>query len=125
MEQNMVGWFEIPVTDMDRAISFYNAVFKLNIQAQSFGGITMGWFPFVEGGEGASGSLVLDKNYQPSATHGVVIYFSSEDVSNELNRVEAAGGAVLQAKTQISPEVGYMGIFKDSEGNRIALHSRA
>jgi predicted enzyme related to lactoylglutathione lyase len=37
---------------------------------------------------------------------------------------EAAGGKVPQPKQLISDEVGYMGIFLDSEGNRIALHSR-
>ena len=49
----------------------------------------------------------------------------SEDVQNELNRIEAAGGKVLQPKTEISPEHGFMGVFEDTEGNRIALHSQA
>ncbi|WP_240751406.1 VOC family protein [Flagellimonas onchidii] len=49
---------------------------------------------------------------------------SLSDVQNELGRVEDAGGKILRPKTQISPEVGYMGVFSDSEGNRIALHSR-
>ena len=121
----MVGWFEIPVINMDRAIVFYNAVFKIKIQAQDFGGTLMGWFPFEEGKPGASGSLIQNQAYEPSDKKGILVYFSSEDVNNELNRVEDAGGKVIQAKTQISPDVGYMGIFIDSEGNRIALHSRA
>lgn len=29
MEHNMVGWFEIPVTDMDRARKFYESVFDI------------------------------------------------------------------------------------------------
>lgn len=124
MEQNMVSWFEIPVLDMERAIAFYNAVFDINIQSQDFGGTLMGWFPFAEGKEGAAGSLIQDKNYQPSVIHGVAIYFASQDVQIELNRVEAAGGKIAKPKTQISPEVGFMALFIDSEGNRIALHSR-
>lgn len=55
MEQNMVGWFEIPVTYMDRAKSFYDTVFSVEIQIQDFGGTLMGWFPFAEGKGGASG----------------------------------------------------------------------
>ncbi len=125
MKENMVCWFEIPVTDMDRAISFYNAVFKIEVQAQNFGGTIMGWFPFAEGKPGASGSLIQNDAYEPSEKKGSLVYFSSEDVNIELNRVEAAGGSVVQPKTQISPEIGYMGLFIDSEGNRIALHSRA
>lgn len=126
MEQNMVGWFEIPVLDMDRAKNFYDEVFQIDIQVQDFGGTLMGWFPWAEGKPGASGSLILQKDwYIPSATDGVLVYFSSEDVQQQLDRIEAAGGKILKPKTQISPDVGYMGLFLDSEGNRIALHSRA
>jgi uncharacterized protein len=125
MEHNMVGWFEIPVTNMDRAKGFYEAVFKVTVQVQHFNELLMGWFPWVDGKTGASGSLVLHKEwYKPSDTHGVLIYFSSEDVSIELGRIETAGGKILQPKTLISEDVGYMGVFIDSEGNRIALHSK-
>ena len=124
MEENMVSWFEIPVTDMKRAKAFYDAVFGIDIQVQDFNGTFMGWFPWAEGKPGANGSLIQHESYIPSATHGVVIYFSSADVQIELDRVEDAGGKIVRPKTQISPEVGYMGVFSDSEGNRIALHSR-
>ena len=125
MEHNMVGWFEIPVTNMERAKTFYNTVFNVEIQVQDFGGTLMGWFPFAEGKLGASGSLVQNDAYTPSDSKGVLIYFSSEDVNTEINRVEAAGGKILKQKTLISPDIGYMALFIDCEGNRIALHSRA
>ncbi len=121
----MVGWFEIPVVDMDRAKKFYEEVFQIEIQVQDFGGTLMGWFPWDEGLHGCSGSLILQPEwYIPNRKEGVLIYFSSDDVQNELNRVETAGGRILKPKTLISAEVGYMGLFHDSEGNRIALHSR-
>ncbi len=125
MKHNMVGWFEIPVADMDRAKAFYNAVFNIEVQVQDFEGTLMGWFPFAEDKPGASGALVYNEAYKPSDTHGVLVYFASEEITKELSRVEAEGGKVIQQKTQISPEIGYMAIFVDSEGNRIALHSRA
>lgn len=124
MELNVVSWFEIPVLDMERAKTFYNTVFNIEIQVQDFAGTLMGWFPFAEEKPGASGSLILNNAYQPSENKGVLVYFASDDVNNEINRVETAGGKVIQPKTQISPEVGYMALFIDSEGNRIALHSR-
>jgi predicted enzyme related to lactoylglutathione lyase len=40
-----------------------------------------------------------------------------------LDKVQAAGGKVIVPKTEISPEYGYMGVFLDTEGNRIGLHS--
>ena len=125
MEHNMVGWFEIPVTNMERAKTFYDVVFNIEVQVQDFGGTLMAWFPFAEGKLGASGSLIQNTAYVPSDSKGVLIYFSCEDVNNEINRVEAAGGKIVQPKTQISPDIGYMALFIDCEGNRIALHSRA
>ncbi len=120
----MVTWFEIPVSDMGRAKIFYESVFKIEISVQDFGGTLMGWFPYSEDKTGAAGSLIKNEAYQASESHGPLIYFGSNDVSIEINRVEMAGGKVLKTKTQISPNVGYMGVFIDSEGNRIALHSR-
>lgn len=123
MKHNMVGWFEIPVLDMARAKQFYESVFKVEIRIVDFGGMLMGWFP--DRGEviGAQGTLIKQETYIPSQ-EGTLVYFISNDVQNELDRVESAGGEIYQPKTQISPEHGFMGAFIDSEGNRIALHSR-
>lgn len=120
----MVGWFEIPVTDMDRAKEFYEAVFEINVSVHDLGGLIMGWFPSNQKQMSATGSLVKHEMYQPSATHGTLIYFSCEDVANELGRVEAAGGNITKPKTEIGGGHGFMALIKDSEGNRIALHSQ-
>ena len=124
MEQNMVGWFEVPTKDIHRAKTFYDKVFDVEIMIQDFGGVLMGWFPFADDKPGAAGSLIQQASYEPSDSKGVLIYFASQDVNIELNRVEEAGGKVILEKRQISPDVGYMAIFIDCEGNRIALHSR-
>lgn len=123
MKYNMVGWFEIPVNDMDRAKAFYESVFQVEIKVVDFGGLLMGWFPDRGEVQGAQGTLIKQESYIPSQ-EGTLVYFISDDVQNELDRIEAAGGKIYQPKTQISPEHGYMGVFIDSEGNRIALHSR-
>ena len=121
----MVGWFEIPVTNMDRAKKFYESVYNVKIEVQNFNDLLMGWFPFAEGKMGASGSLVKQADfYQPSKTAGPLLYFSSKDVQEQVDRIEKAGGKILQTKKLISKDVGYMALFIDSEGNRIALHSR-
>ncbi len=121
----MVGWFEIPVTDMDRAKAFYETVFKTEISVHDLGGFIMGWFPEAVEGGGASGSLVLHEMYAPSKTDGILIYFSSPDINDELSRIESAGGTILRPKTEIGGGYGFMALFVDSEGNRIALHSQA
>ncbi len=32
MKSNIVGWFEIPVTDMERAIKFYEKVLDIELE---------------------------------------------------------------------------------------------
>jgi len=54
----------------------------------------------------------------------VVAYLNGgKDVQNVLDRVENSNGNVIVPKTQISPEMGYFGMFIDTEGNKIAVHS--
>ncbi|PZX51366.1 VOC family protein [Algoriphagus chordae] len=124
MKKVTVGWFEIPVKNMDRAITFYQKVFDCSLHKLDMGDFKMAMFPGEGGGKGAEGSLVYHKDfYKTSKLAGALIYFSSEDVSIELAKVKEAGGTVEIPKKMISPEYGYMGVFIDSEGNRIALHS--
>lgn len=121
----MVGWFEIPVENMERAVKFYQEVFSVELTFAEFGPELMAWFPMDNNLPGAPGALVKnDEAYTPSAK-GVLIYFSamSGDLNVELNRIEEAGGNVLMPKTLITEEIGYMALFLDTEGNRIALHS--
>ena len=126
MKNNAVGWFEIPVENMDRAIDFYEKVFDLKMDHQQFGTIEMAWFPWNQEGTGSPGSLVYMPDFYKPSTDGVLIYLTahSGNLSNELARVEMAGGKILQGKKQISEEYGYMALVIDTEGNRIALHSR-
>jgi predicted enzyme related to lactoylglutathione lyase len=118
-----VGWFEIPVDNMERAMAFYGNVLDCSFERVQMGPIDMAWFPMAQDGGGAGGSLVFDGETKPSA-QGITVYFSSKDVSVEIGRVEAAGGTVLVPKTLITEDIGYFALFLDSEGNRVALHSQ-
>lgn len=124
MKNNVVGWFEIPVSNMERAIKFYETVFEFKVERHKMGDFDMAWFPFVEG-NGAMGSLVHHPEFYKPSAEGTLVYFTahSGDLANELGKVESAGGKVLRTKTLIRDDIGYMALFIDSEGNRIALHS--
>lgn len=119
---SLVNWFEIPVTDIERAIRFYEAVLDKKLTRQDMQGFKMAMFPYPEGGTG--GALCQHPQYQPAPSGGVVIYLDGgDDLDKPLGRVVGAGGQVVMPKTLITPEIGYMGFFKDTEGNVIALHS--
>ncbi|MBL7473156.1 VOC family protein [Robertkochia sediminum] len=120
----MIAWFEIPVNDMERACGFYREVLEIPVEIQDVNGLQMGWF-MPAGGQGEPlGSLMKYESYVPSEK-GVLIYLSSPDIEKALSKVEKAGGKVMVPKTMISENYGYMGVFMDSEGNRIALHSNS
>ena len=124
MKRNIVGWFEIPVTDIARAKKFYEGILSVTLTLNDLGLLKMALFPSEEG-PGASGSLVqFEQVYKPSHD-GVLIYFTSPsgDLANEEERIPGFGGKVLIPKRLISEEMGYMDLFEDTEGNRIALHS--
>ena len=127
MKNNILGWFEIPVKDMDRAIKFYETVFGIKMQRHKMDNLDMAWFPWKEGVPGAPGSLVYNEEfYIPSEKNGVLIYLTtpSGNLDQDLEKVEKAAGQVIIPRKQISEEYGYMAVILDSEGNRIALHSR-
>ncbi|MBN2586129.1 MAG: VOC family protein [Candidatus Fermentibacteraceae bacterium] len=122
-ECNPVGWFEIPVEDMERACSFYRRVFSFSMEIQEQAGVQMAWFPMLGDETGAAGSLVKATDYVPSL-QGVLVYFTAPDMEKILGMIEGAGGKVLQGRTGIGRH-GYVAFVSDTEGNRIGLHSRA
>jgi uncharacterized protein len=126
IKNNVIGWFEIPVTNMDRAVKFYETVFDYKLSRNQMGPLDMAWFPYVENGMGAGGSLVFQKDFYKPSSDGALIYFTAQsgDLVNELSRVETAGGKIISGKKLIAEDYGYMALIIDTEGNRIALHSR-
>jgi len=115
-----LNWFEIPVTNMGRAIKFYSTILGAELQTMEMPDGQMAFFPSGEGDVG--GALTQGQGSQPS-TSGTVVYLNGgEDLSQVLDRVEAAGGKVTLPKTSIG-EFGFMAFFTDTEGNRVGLHS--
>lgn len=119
--ENLINWFEIPATDFSRAVSFYKAILGLDIKETEMFGTKMGFFP--TDGENVSGAIVQGEDYQPS-TDGVIAYLNGgRDLQTVLDKVENNNGKIIVPKTQISPEMGYFGMFIDTEGNKMAVHS--
>jgi uncharacterized protein len=116
---DVVNWFEIPVTDIARAVKFYNAILGLQMEAATGEGYSMAIFPH-DGGVG--GGLVAGDGYAPNANGSLIYINANPNLSVALARVKGAGGQVIKPKTDIG-ENGFFAIFLDSEGNRIALHS--
>ncbi len=121
-QTNPVNWFEIPVTDLERAKHFHETVFGFQLSLNEMGSMKMAWFPMTQDGGGATGTLMKSEGYTPSHA-GTLVYFSVPAIEGTLARVDANGGRTLMPKTEIG-EYGYIAHFQDCEGNRVGLHSR-
>jgi predicted enzyme related to lactoylglutathione lyase len=118
---NPVSWFEIPVTDMSRAIAFYQYVLNVKLQPLNMGPLEMAFFPAHPGTTGAAGALMKGEAYHPSQ-QGVQIYFITPDVDGTVQRVTEQGCKVVLPKTKIGP-FGFIASFEDTEGNRVGVRS--
>ena len=122
--KHAISWFEIPAKDINRAQKFYETIFDITMVPIDLAEIQMRLFP-IENQMNIGGAVVYnDQFYKPSSTEGPLVYLNGNpDLKNILGKIEAAGGKIIVPKTQISPDHGYMALFIDSEGNRMALHS--
>jgi predicted enzyme related to lactoylglutathione lyase len=123
--KNAISWFEIPAIDLDRAQKFYETIFDIQMIPLDTPNFQMRMFPLEDMANGIGGAISKAEGfYKPSASDGTLIYLNANpDVQNVVDKIEAAGGKIVVPKTQISPEYGYMAVFIDTEGNRVALHS--
>lgn len=116
---NIGTYFEIPVTDMERAIDFYSHVFEISFTKEVIHGSEMAHFPISDDGPGIGGSLAKGEIYVPT-TKGCLIYLSTASIDSTMKRALEKGGEELFPKTAVT-NLGFSAEFKDSEGNRIAL----
>ena len=120
---NAINWFEIPATDFDRAVKFYETALGISMHRETFAGDPNAFFPYVRG-QGVGGSVVKTDYAKPGAS-GAVVYINAgtrEQLAASLARVEAAGGAVLQPATELG-EIGTIALIRDTEGNHVGLHA--
>jgi uncharacterized protein len=122
-KENSLNWFEISVTDINRAKKFYETIFGIQLQEQEMMGMKMAFFPSEDMNSKVSGGLVQGPMHKPSADGAKIYLNGNPDLANALSKVEHAGGKVVMPKTKISDDIGFMASFIDSEGNNVALHS--
>ena len=124
MKQNAIGWFDIYVSDMDRATNFYQTVLNQTLEVMqdpTDSKVQMKSFPTDMGAYGAGGALVQREGSTPGVG-GTTVYFGVEDCAVEESRVVTAGGQVIRPKMSIG-EFGWITLCMDTEGNMFGLSS--
>jgi len=119
--KHLSNWVEIPVKDIVRAKAFYETLLGEKLQDMELGPVQYALFPVED--RFNCGALAKGEGYEPGA-QGVTVYLDGgEDLEVRLSRVKKAGGTVIMPKTYLGKEAGHIGLFLDSEGNRIGLQS--
>ena len=122
-ETNAINWFEIAVSDITRAAKFYETILDVKTTPMEMIGMKMAMFPYEGTNEKVGGALVQSPMHIPSETGAVIYLNANPDMQKIIDRIVPAGGKIAVPRTQISPEIGFMAFFIDTEGNKVALHS--
>lgn len=118
--KHAIHWFEIPVNDYERAISFYEKVFDIKLQKEKMNDIDFALFPATE--SSIAGALIKSRFQKPSE-QGCLVYLNVDGMMDEvIDRATQQGSNVFLVKMHLG-ECGYIAHISDSEGNKIALHS--
>ena len=119
--KSYISIFEIPATDISRAINFYQDILGITIEKMTIPGMEMGILPYED--QMVTGIITKGEGYQPSA-EGITIYLNAGDnLQVILDKVEEHGGKIVVPKTPHADESGFFALFLDSEGNRMGLNS--
>jgi predicted enzyme related to lactoylglutathione lyase len=122
-QHHAVNWFEIPVSNIERAQAFYEKLLAAPLRREHMGEHTLAVFPYDDNAVG--GCLMAGSGIEPSS-QGALVYLNAKPSPDAvLARVEAAGGRITTPKVQLPGDMGVFAHVTDTEGNRLGLHALA
>jgi predicted enzyme related to lactoylglutathione lyase len=120
MSQHAIHWFEIFVSDFERAVRFYQDMLGIELRRESENGRPMAIFK--SSMEAVGGALVRQPGREPTESGALVYLDANGKLDVSLARVERAGGKVVMPKTDIGAP-GFIALVRDTEGNLVGLHA--
>jgi predicted enzyme related to lactoylglutathione lyase len=118
--KKVISWVEIPAKNIDRAITFYNALLGLDLKLLDFGEEKMACFPNDEG------AISQAPGFNPSKDGVLVSLNMGDGLDKAIDIVQKEGGELVKPKCKIEAEGrGYFAIFIDPEGNKVGLYGDA
>jgi predicted enzyme related to lactoylglutathione lyase len=118
--KNNVVWFEIPSSDFNRAVTFYETIFGQELNRGDFMDTPTAVFAYDK--PAVSGCIVKEDAVRPGSS-GSVVYLNADGIFDDvLARVPKAGGKVVSV-IDLPPGMGRAARIIDSEGNQVGLHT--
>ncbi|MBC8405186.1 MAG: VOC family protein [Planctomycetes bacterium] len=118
-DHNRAVWFDIPVADLDRSVDFYSAVLDCEVSVECTDELSFGVIAHDEG----NGGCLVPRSNEVSRDGGILLYLNVHGrIRDAVAKCAEHGGELVNDVHSIGPH-GFRAICRDSEGNRIALHS--
>jgi predicted enzyme related to lactoylglutathione lyase len=114
-----VIWFEIPVTNFDKAISFYRTLFGWEFEEAS--NPSQEYRMIDAGDHSINGGLALRKPGEESRGVGPIFYIQVNDIEMTILRSRKLGATLERPPTFLSREAGMVASIRDPDGNVIGL----
>ncbi|HSS50810.1 MAG TPA: VOC family protein [Thermoanaerobaculia bacterium] len=108
-----ICYLEIPTTDIDRSVSFYQGVFGWQTRRRGDGAIA-----FDDSVGGVSGAWVTGRPSSPNP--GLLLYIMVDSITTTVEAVTAHGGRIVQPMGVDAPELTAR--FADPDGNVLGLY---
>ena len=116
---NRAVWFDIPVVELDRAVKFYKAVLAIEVSVHEMEGFSFGVLDHKEG----NGGCLVPKPDEIASDSGILLYLNVHGrIHDAVAKAKDHGADILEDVHPIGPH-GFRALIRDSEGNRLALHS--
>lgn len=124
---NPIVHFEIPADDDLRAKAFYEKVFGWKTEKYDMPKGDIYWMVYTTEFDANHMSKIpgainggLMKRHDPKQSF--MNYIHVESIDKMLKQIEANGGKIIIPKQEIDPNMGWMALFQDTEGNIMGLH---
>lgn len=125
MTVHALSWFEIPVQNLDRAQSFYEALLGRSMRREAMGPSQGAVFAY-QPGSGVGGALMCGPTAPASASGGTLVYLdATPSLDAALARAVAQGGRVALPRQALPEGMGFFAHIFDLDGNRVGLHADA
>lgn len=110
-----ICYLEIPTTNLDRSVRFYQAVFGWSVRKRGDGSTA-----FDDGVGEVSGAWVTGR--PSSATPGLLLYVMVDSITTTIETIRGHGGRIVQPLGVDAPELTAR--FADPDGNVLGLYQQ-
>lgn len=119
-----INWFEIPVTNMERSIVFYEQLLGVRLRRETMTGTDLAIFPASDR-DGVAGALMGVDQVAPGTNNAMVYLNAGPSLNAVLDKLAGLGGQLLMPRVDLPGDIGCFAHIADPDGQRIGLHALA